>query len=92
MKGDVLGTFSDVFFGVQDIEVDKGDRFFLYSDGLIEKPGERKVWTEGLKELLRMCDQLRDIPIRESAERLKDMMQGGISRFEDDIVVLGIEV
>ncbi|MFC1533185.1 SpoIIE family protein phosphatase [Thermodesulfobacteriota bacterium] len=45
IKGDVMGIFRDVFFETQDIVVNEGDRFFLYSDGLIERPGERKVWT-----------------------------------------------
>lgn len=92
IKGDILGIFSDAYFGVQNIDVKDGDRFFIYSDGLIEKPGKRKVWTGVLEDLLKICNHLRDIPIRESAERLKDMINGRKSKFEDDIVVLGIEV
>ncbi|MBW2609237.1 MAG: fused response regulator/phosphatase [Deltaproteobacteria bacterium] len=91
IKGDVLGIFSDVYFGVQDIRVTEGDRFYIYSDGLIEKPGQRKVWTEGLDDLLKACSGLREIPIRKSVERLKDMLLEDTIGLEDDIVVLGIE-
>ena len=75
-----------------EIKVKKGDRFFIYSDGLIEKPEEKNVWTECLKDLLEACDRLRSIPILESAKRLTEMMHERKTRFEDDIVVLGIEV
>jgi sigma-B regulation protein RsbU (phosphoserine phosphatase) len=92
IQGDVIGIFSDVYFGVQDIRVNEGDRFYIYSDGLVEKPGHRKVWTEGLDDLLKACSRLKEIPIRESAERLKDMLLRNTIGFEDDIVVLGIEV
>lgn len=91
-KGDVIGIFRDVCFETLDIKVENGDRFFLYSDGLIEKPGERKLWTKGLDDLLEKCEELRDVPISESAVRLKDMFHNGKSGLEDDIVVLGIEV
>lgn len=91
-SGDVLGIFKDVYFGTKNLEVHEGDRFFLYSDGLIEKPGKRKIWTEGLDNLLNACDRLRDVPIHESAERLRDMMDEGTKGFEDDVVILGIEV
>lgn len=92
MVGDAIGIFKDAYFEKRYIEVNYGDRFFLYSDGLIEKPAERKVWTEGLNELLRHCDRLRDVPLHDSTERLKHMMQDHASQPEDGIVVLGIEV
>ena len=92
LKGDVLGAFRDVYFEIQKFQVNKGDRFFIYSDGLIEKPGSRNVWTEGLDELIKVCQELRDISILESAERLKNLMHKRTTTFEDDIVVLGIEV
>lgn len=92
LKGDVLGAFRDVFFELREIHVQKGDRFFIYSDGLIERPGDKNVWTEGMNDLLKACRELRDIPIMDSAVRLRDMMHETTTAFEDDIVVLGIEV
>jgi sigma-B regulation protein RsbU (phosphoserine phosphatase) len=92
LDGDILGTFKEVYFGHQEIAVHKGDRFILYSDGLIEDPGKKKVWTDGLEDLLKVCDQLRDIPINQVAKRLFTLLRGNRERIEDDIVVMAIEI
>jgi len=92
LEGDILGTFRDVYFGNQEIRVNKGDRFILYSDGLIEDPGEKKVWTDGLDDLLKACDQLRDLPISQVAGSLFDLLRGNKGKIEDDIVVMAIEI
>ena len=92
LEGDILGIFSDVYFGHQDIKVKEGDRFFMFTDGLIEKPEEKQVWTGGLQDLLNACFQLKDTPFRESAEGLANLMIGKGNKSGDDIVVLGIEV
>ena len=92
LEGDILGIFSDVHFGHQDIKVKEGDRFFMFTDGLIEESEKKKVWTGGLHNLLNACFQLKDTPIRESAEVLANLMIGKGNKSWDDIVVLGIEV
>ena len=92
IEGDVLGIFRDGYSGRHIVRVNKGDRFFLYTDGLIERPEQGKVWTEGLDDLLKACNDLKHIPISESADRLVDMMLGNGAKSEDDIVVVGVEV
>lgn len=92
MNCDVLGIMLNAHYEQQNITVSKGDRFFLYSDGLIEKIGEKKIWTETVHELLTVSDKLRDVPISESAEMLKNLMLDNEINQDDDIVVLGIEV
>jgi sigma-B regulation protein RsbU (phosphoserine phosphatase) len=92
LEGDVLGAFREVYFGRQEIRVHKGDRFILYSDGLIEDPRGKKVWTDGLDDLLKACDQLGGIPIRQVAERLFKLFGGNRENIEDDIVVMAIEI
>ncbi|MBN1850803.1 MAG: SpoIIE family protein phosphatase [Deltaproteobacteria bacterium] len=92
LMGDVLGAFHDVFFEVKDIHVRRGDRFFLYSDGLIERPGDKNVWTKGLEDLSNACRDLRDMPVVDAVACLRDVMHQKTKVFEDDIVVLGIEV
>lgn len=91
-EGDILGIFNNACFGRRDIVVEKGDRFFMYTDGLIEKPGQKKVWAQGLQELLKACEQIKKIPVRESAEKLKHLMLGQSYLPEDDILVLGVEI
>ena len=92
LEGDILGMFEGVYLGEREIEVNQGDRFFLYTDGLIEEIGEQTVWTGGLTELLTVCEQLRDIPIRNAAENLLNRMPLDLDHLKDDVVVLGIEV
>ena len=75
-----------------ELFVSAGDRFFLYTDGLIEKPRERKVWSGVLPELLDACPQVRDVPIEKAAEMLCRLMLKDQDASEDDVVLLGIEV
>jgi sigma-B regulation protein RsbU (phosphoserine phosphatase) len=92
IDGDVLGTFKEVYYEQNDMKVRPGDRFFLYSDGLIEKPGIGKIWTACLPELMEACGHTRHMPISESASELARLMVGQVRKAEDDIVVLGVEV
>jgi sigma-B regulation protein RsbU (phosphoserine phosphatase) len=93
IPGDILGAFNEVCFGVQDISVSRGDRFFLYSDGLIETDVNKKtVWIRNLKYLQHFCTRLKDIPIERCPEALADWMLKDQSDPDDDIVVLAIEV
>jgi len=92
LSGDILGAFSDVSLEREELRVEKGDRFYLYTDGLIEKPGERIVWTKRLKRLLCACDQVKALPLQNSAEALTEIMIGNGFEAEDDVVVLVIEV
>ncbi len=92
LSGDVLGIFKDVCHEPQDIKVEKGDRFFLYSDGLIERPGRRQSWAPCLAQLLELCKQVQGIDITDTATLLTNLMHDQGDEPEDDIVVLGIEV
>ncbi len=92
MPGDIIGAFKDVCYEQQDFNVYKGDRFFIYSDGLIERYGRRMIWTESMPELLKKCNQLRDIPIDNASDKLFNLLQEQNYKQEDDVVVLSIEV
>jgi len=92
LEGDILGSFRDVYFGNQEIRVNKGDRFILYSDGLIENPGEKKIWTDGLDDLIQACDKLRNVTINKVADGLFNLLSGNREKMDDDIVVMAIEI
>ncbi len=92
MPGDIIGAFKDVCFEQQDFNVSKGDRFFIYSDGLIERIAGRNIWTESMSELLKKCNQLSDIPIDKVSDKLVNLLQEQTYKQEDDVVVLSIEV
>ncbi len=92
IDGDILGMFNEVYYGQQDMKVSPGDRFLLYSDGLIERPALKKLWSECLPELLEACSRIKNIPIHALAEELASLMIDEKCKPEGDIVVLGVEV
>ena len=86
--GDVVGGFSDAVFDLQDLSVKPGDRFFLYSDGLIEVGGGRE---EGIRRLMEACAQRSQEPLSTAVPALKRDLTEGL-RVLDDVVLLGVEV
>ena len=91
--GDVLGAFSNVCFDAVERAVSAGDRFFLYSDGLIERfhqaPRSR---SRGLEQLAEAALRYSPLPITEAVNRMYADLLPDASVLEDDIVLLGAEV
>ena len=92
MEGDILGIFKDAQFGVQSMTVSKGDRFFVYSDGLVESTAKKITWVSGADSLLPVCRQLSQVPCEKAPAELIRHLFGSEVTAEDDIVVLCIEV
>lgn len=92
VQGDILGAFDDVSHDQHDLKVKAGDRFFLYSDGLIEQPEQQQLWTQGSAALLDVSEQLRRAEMRTAAAQLAQLMGTQTDCPADDVVVLGIEV
>jgi len=88
----VLGAFKDVCFGVQEIQVSCGDRFYMYSDGLIEACGGKRVWTRNIERLRKACEKLNGVPFEECSQRLAHLMVKGRKEPGDDIVVIAVEI
>ncbi len=93
INGDVLGAFESVCFEPNCRQVAPGDRFFMYSDGLIETDGnsleERK---EGIKKLCEYCYQRREEPVQQAVDNICKDILGDDSEYKDDIVLLGVQV
>jgi sigma-B regulation protein RsbU (phosphoserine phosphatase) len=87
-EGDVVGSFSDVSYGAMELPVDRGDRFFLFSDGLIEGTGQRE---NGLNRLSNACVTQRGAPLETMVQALARYVVGE-SPMADDILLMGIEV
>ncbi len=92
LEGDVLGIFKNVAFESREFKVKKGDRFFLYTDGLVERPEDSSVWTNGIKDLVKACGYIKNMPLQEAVGKLKVLMLGEDYMPEDDIVILGVDV
>lgn len=92
VDGDVLGMFKDAKFGVHRIRLAPGDRFFIYSDGLVESTRQKITWNTGAQTLLTKFKEIRKLPLSKAPSALvKSLFQGGAVP-EDDIVVLCVEV
>ncbi len=91
-RGDILGMFKDPHFGIQTIDVSPGDKFFLYSDGLVESAENKITWESGADSLLPVCRQVADVSYQSAPEKLVNFIFGENAFPEDDVVVLCIEV
>jgi len=87
-KGDVIGMFDTCQWDQKKIKVQAGDRFFLYTDGLIP---DFKKYSEEIEYLLRICTTTNMLNIAESVEEIISQLikNGDIA---DDILLMGIEV
>jgi sigma-B regulation protein RsbU (phosphoserine phosphatase) len=75
----------------RDLKVSPGDRFFLYSDGLIESsPGGGR--REGLERLVDACVRHRKEPLRESAASIAHDICPEEYPVKDDLLLLAAEV
>jgi sigma-B regulation protein RsbU (phosphoserine phosphatase) len=88
LDGDVLGSFADVSFGTMELRVRRGDRFFMFSDGLIEAGGSR---AEGLSRLSQACLARRGTGLEEMVQGLVPDVIGHRPAL-DDILLMGVEV
>lgn len=90
--GDVCGIFSDAHFGMESLHVSKGDRFFIYSDGLVESAENKITWASGADSLLPIYKTLRDVPYDRAPKEMISQLFGNDACPEDDLVLLCIEV
>jgi sigma-B regulation protein RsbU (phosphoserine phosphatase) len=90
--GDILGMFPRAQYFSRLVKVKAGDRFFLLSDGLLETPSSRSVWTAGTNKLLKVAAGLEKGGIGDAVKLLKNRLLPETRNPEDDVVLLGVEV
>lgn len=90
LDGDILGMFKDAIFGATTFNVNEGDRLYIYTDGLIEE--EKIVWTKGAEKLIDICEGLRDTDILSAPAKVKEKVFEKMSKPEDDVVIMAIDV
>jgi sigma-B regulation protein RsbU (phosphoserine phosphatase) len=90
MDSDPLGVFSSAVLTRKDLRVSPGDRFFLYSDGLIESGpgGGRRI---GLEQLVDACVRHRTAPLAEAATMIASELRPDAGKVEDDLLLLAVE-
>jgi len=91
--GDVLGVFDAVVLESREFRVNRGDRFYLYTDGLIEIPEQNRVnRRKGIEELCRYCHEARTDVLDASLEKIVGRVFLDERKPVDDVVFLGVEV
>jgi len=92
MKSDPIGIFSSLVLQRQDLRLGPGDRFYLYSDGLIElKPGgSRKLGLEALSEA---CVAKHAVPLDCAPNQILDLVRKKHESAEaqDDLLLMAVE-
>lgn len=90
-ENDVLGSFHDALYQDRDFKVAKGDRIYLYSDGLLENYFKDKVWTGSVDAFSEFVSTLGQMTLQESVEAI-------VARYKadaggaDDTLILATEV
>jgi sigma-B regulation protein RsbU (phosphoserine phosphatase) len=91
MDSNPLGLFSSLALQRRDLYVSPGDRFFLYTDGMIEcSPGGRR--QDGLGRLVHSCVHHREPPLAEAVATIAAEIQSGAARIQDDLLLMGVEI
>jgi sigma-B regulation protein RsbU (phosphoserine phosphatase) len=90
--GDILGAFSEVAFGEKILKCQQGDRFFIYSDGLLERKKLNNVWTHATHELLELGLEAHAPTLQQACDAIQAAMAAKFGQSDDDVVVLGVEI
>lgn len=89
--GDILGMFKDAHFGIKKMKVTQGDRFLVYSDGLVESAENKVTWASGASSLLPLYKEISSMDYEKIPAELVGRLFGDALP-EDDLVVLCVEV
>jgi serine phosphatase RsbU (regulator of sigma subunit) len=81
-----LGVRADSPYATAEARLEPGDRFVMYTDGLIERRGESL--DDGILRLARLVDDCRDLAPQECSEHLAVHL----SARDDDVALLVVEV
>lgn len=90
VEGDILGVHENPEFGSVSINVEKGDRIILYTDGLLESSAG-KVWAGCLEELKQAVESTKSYSLKSTPESLAAKVLKPDS-VNDDVLILAIEV
>ncbi len=91
-KGGVLGVSNDLNFEQKEIDLDKGDRLFLYTDGVTETINRNKE-SYGRKRLYKFLDENNNEDIYTLVSNLyEDIKKFRLDIKTDDMAFVGLEI
>lgn len=92
-SGDMLGMYKSVCIDSDCIPVTKGDRIFLYTDGIIEYDGGEMISREaGLNRLIEAIKESHTFNLEDSIKNIINKLFPNNEKLNDDILLLGLEI
>jgi sigma-B regulation protein RsbU (phosphoserine phosphatase) len=92
-KGDILGAFEAVSFEPLCLTVAEGERVFFFTDGVIERYGERwRKREDGMVDLIEACVETRDLPIGSAVREIVATICPEQQTLQDDLLLLGVDL
>ncbi|MDQ2087165.1 SpoIIE family protein phosphatase [Herbivorax sp. ANBcel31] len=89
--GPILGVFDDTIYNCSVNQLNKGDKIWLFTDGIIEVSRDDKIF--GDKNLLKILQDCKDYSLSDTIkEILKVTKDFSDDSCHDDTTILGIEV
>lgn len=83
----MVGAFADAVFGITELTLERGDRIFFFTDGLIETGG---TYDDGLSRLADACFLRRTLPLQDLVPAVVDDVMTGFQP-ADDILLMGVQ-
>ena len=91
LDSEPLGVFSSTVLQHRDLQMFPGDRFFLYTDGLIEgSPGGGR--GPGLANLVDACREHRDAPLADAVKAIVNKLWPDTRVVQDDLLLLAVDL
>jgi phosphoserine phosphatase RsbU/P len=93
MNNLLLGLKKDVPFHQEELELEVGDSFFLYTDGIIEAMDDKQqlLGKEGLMAVLNQCPSNEPVEIKNAVQDALDAFCGGVVD-HDDITMIAAKI
>jgi len=84
----------DIQYETIEIDIQKGDRFFIFTDGAADQLSEKEGKRIGTKNLVKEIVQLQNLPFSKQKSQLETMYTSwqGAEIQTDDILLIGFEV
>ena len=90
--GFIVGKFEEVDFEERRYQYENGDRFYFYTDGLIEAENSQGVFF-GTENLLALVCETKTLPLNESVQKIveevKNFTDGVMA---DDVLLYAVEI
>lgn len=88
-----VGMFPDLDYEEETVVLNKGDRLFLYSDGITECTNKKKEQFS-VERLISILKKGQNVPIKGLMENMERSLRKwkGDDEFEDDVTLLALDV